>query len=46
MIPGTGSIFMSSHDEPKVWIVDAKTLTATKEIPIEGEGHHMVARRK
>ncbi len=45
-IPGTGSIFVSSRDEPKVWIVDGATLTATKEIPIEGEGHQMVAMRK
>jgi DNA-binding beta-propeller fold protein YncE len=37
-IPGTGSIFVSSRDEPKVWIVDAKTLAATSEIPIEGGG--------
>ena len=42
-ILGTGSVFVSSRDEPKVWIVDAKTLAATKEIPIEGEGHQMVA---
>lgn len=45
-IPGTGSIFVSSRDEPKIWIVDGKTLTATKEIPIEGEGHQMVALSK
>ncbi len=44
-IPGTGSIFVSSRDEPKVWIVDASTLAATNEIPIEGEGHQMVALR-
>lgn len=42
-IPGTGTVFVSSRDEPKVWIVDAGTLKATKEFPIEGEGHQMVA---
>ena len=42
-IPGTGSIIVSSRDEPKVWIVDADTLNASKEIPIEGEGHQMVS---
>jgi len=45
-IPGAGSIFVSSRDEPKVWIVDGATLRATKAIPIEGEGHQMVAMRK
>ncbi|MBD3679203.1 MAG: YncE family protein [Rhodobacteraceae bacterium] len=44
-IPGTGSVFVSSRDEPKVWIVDGATLMAKKEIPIEGEGHQMVAMR-
>lgn len=45
-ISGTGSVFVSSREEPKVWIVDAETLTVTREIPIEGEGHQMVALRK
>ena len=44
-IPGTGAVFVSSRDEPKVWIVDGATLTTKKEIPIEGEGHQMVAMR-
>lgn len=43
-IPGTGLLFVSSRDEPKVWIVDAGSLTVLSEIPIEGEGHQMVAR--
>ncbi len=43
-IPGTGTIYVSSRDEPKVWIVDAVSLAAISEIPIEGEGHQMVVR--
>lgn len=42
-IPGTGLVYVSSRDEPKVWIVSADTLTARTEISIEGEGHQMVA---
>lgn len=45
-VPGTGLVYVSSRDEPKVWVVDADTLTATKEISIEGEGHQMVATRQ
>ncbi|MBS8226068.1 YncE family protein [Vannielia litorea] len=41
-IPGTDRILVSSRDEPKVWIVDADSLSALGEIPIEGEGHQMV----
>ncbi len=41
-IPGTGRILVSSRDESKVWIVDASSLSALGEIPIEGEGHQMV----
>jgi len=41
-ISGTGKIYVSSRDEPKVWVVDPATLAATAEIPVEGEGHQMV----
>lgn len=41
-VPGTGTILVSSRSEPKVWVVDAKSLSAIREIPIEGEGHQMV----
>lgn len=41
-VTGTGSIFVSSRDEPMVWVVDADTLTAVEEIQIQGEGHQMV----
>jgi len=42
-IPGTGTFYVSSRAEPKVWIVDESTLTAVDEFQIEGEGHQMVA---
>ena len=42
-IPGTGTFFVSSRDEPKVWIVDSATLKPRGEFAIEGEGHQMVA---
>lgn len=42
-IPGTGAVFVSSREEPKIWIVDAMTLTPRSEIMISGEGHQMVA---
>ncbi len=44
-IPGTGMLYVSSRAEPKVWIVDAATLTATGDIAIEGEGHQMASFR-
>jgi len=44
-LPGTGTLFVSSRGEPKVWIVDEATLTAVGDFTIEGEGHQMVALR-
>lgn len=41
-VTGTGKIYVSSRDEPKVWVVDPATLTATAEIAVVGEGHQMV----
>ncbi|MZR13776.1 hypothetical protein GQE99_12205 [Maritimibacter sp. DP07] len=42
-VAGTGTFFVSSRAEPKVWIVDAATLAPTGEFSVEGEGHQMVA---
>lgn len=41
-VTGTGKVYVSSRDEPKVWIVDPATLSATAEIAVVGEGHQMV----
>ena len=42
-IPGTGTFFVSSRAEPKVWIIDEATMTVKGEFPIDGVGHQMVA---
>ena len=42
-IPNTGTLFVSSRAEPKIWIIDQATMTARGEFQIEGEGHQMVA---
>tara|TARA_R110002074_G_scaffold108193_1_gene233579 strand:+ start:338 stop:1441 length:1104 start_codon:yes stop_codon:yes gene_type:complete len=44
-IPGTGTFYVSSRAQPKVWIVDEATLTAVSDFQVEGEGHQMVAFR-
>lgn len=44
-IPGTGTFFVSSRAEPKIWIVDEETLRSVSDFAIEGEGHQMVAFR-
>lgn len=41
-IPESGKLMVSSRAEPKVWIVDQASLTASGEIAIQGEGHQMV----
>ncbi|WP_299364944.1 YncE family protein [uncultured Paracoccus sp.] len=41
-IVGTNTLFVSSQSEPKVWIVDQATLSATNEIPVGDVGHQMV----
>ena len=41
-VTGTGNVFVSSREEPMVWVVDGKSLVVSKEIPISGEGHQMV----
>ncbi|MCW3782877.1 YncE family protein [Defluviimonas salinarum] len=43
VIPGTGTLFVSSRAEPKVWMIDAATLEERGVIPVEGEGHQMIA---
>jgi YVTN family beta-propeller protein len=39
---GTGKLYVSSADEPKVWVVDQETLAVLGEIAIGGKGHQMV----
>jgi YVTN family beta-propeller protein len=42
VVRGRGKIYVSSAKEPKIWVVDAATLTVLREIPIGGKGHQMV----
>jgi YVTN family beta-propeller protein len=40
-IRGRGKLYVSSADEPKIWIVSEKDLAVVGEIPIGGKGHQM-----
>lgn len=40
-ITGTGKIYVSSSQNPTIWVVDHKTLELLSEIPIRGNGHQM-----
>ncbi len=41
-VRGTGKLYVSSADDPKMWVVDQKSLSVLGEIPIGGKGHQMV----
>lgn len=41
-VSGTGKLYVSSADEPKVWVVDQNTFEILGEIVIGGKGHQMV----
>ncbi len=41
-ITGTGKLYVSSREEPKIWVLDANSLAQVGEIPIRGVGHQMV----
>lgn len=41
-VRGTGKLYVSSAEEPKIWVVDQKSLATLGEIPIRGKGHQMV----
>jgi len=40
-VRGTGKIYVSSADEPKIWVIDQKSLKPIATIPISGKGHQM-----
>jgi YVTN family beta-propeller protein len=42
VLRGTGKLYVSSSDEPKIWVVDQNSLKVTAEIPIGGKGHQIV----
>jgi len=41
-IRGTGKLYVSSADEPKIWVVDQEDLKVRGEIQIGAKGHQMV----
>jgi DNA-binding beta-propeller fold protein YncE len=41
-VRGTGKLYVSSAEEPKLWVVDQRSLAVVREIPVQGEGHQMV----
>ena len=41
-IKNTGKIYVSSADDPKVWVIDQKSLKVTGEIAVKGKGHQLV----
>jgi YVTN family beta-propeller protein len=42
VIPGTGKLYISSAEEPKIWVVDENDLKILGQITIGGKGHQMV----
>jgi len=42
VVRGTGKLYVSSRDEPKVWVVDQASLAPRGVIALRGEGHQMV----
>ena len=40
-VKGTGKLYLSSREEPKIWVINQQTLEPITEIQITGEGHQM-----
>jgi len=41
VVPGSGTVFVSSREEMRVWVLDQSTLALRGEIAIDGIGHQM-----
>ena len=41
-IGGTGKLYVSSAEQPNIWVVDQENLSVIGKIPIGGKGHQMV----
>ncbi|HKJ76240.1 MAG TPA: hypothetical protein VKA64_03465, partial [Gammaproteobacteria bacterium] len=41
----TGKLYISSRQQPKIWVVDRETLEVTGTIAIQGRGHEMAVVR-
>lgn len=42
VLRGEGKLYVTSADEPKIWVVDQNTLQVKGEILIDGRGHQMI----
>jgi DNA-binding beta-propeller fold protein YncE len=42
VVRGAGKLYVSSRDEPKIWVIDEGTFTPRGTIALSGEGHQMV----
>lgn len=42
VVRGTGKLYVSSANEPKIWVIDQRDLRGHGEIQIGGKGHQMV----
>ncbi len=40
-VGGTGKIYVSSADEPKIWVVDQDSLSVLTVVPVPGKAHQM-----
>lgn len=40
-IADSGKLYVSSREEPKIWVVDTARLEVSAQIPVRGEGHEM-----
>lgn len=45
-IPGTGKVYVSSAEDPKIWVIDGKSLTLVGEIAVPGKAHQMAVVRR
>lgn len=40
-VGGTGKIYVSSAEEPKIWVVDQDSLNVLNAVPVQGKAHQM-----
>ena len=45
-IAGTGKVYVSSAEDPKIWVIDGKSLALVSEIVVPGKAHQMVVLRR
>ncbi len=40
-VGGTGKIYVSSAEEPKIWVIDQNSLSVLHAVPVPSKGHQM-----